>query len=55
MESKGKTILMMAIDGVAEIMFILDNKANLRPEARSVIRYLRNELKLNCLILSGDS
>ena len=46
---------MMAIDGVAEIMFILDNKANLRPEARSVIRYLRNELKLNCIILSGDS
>lgn len=46
---------MMAIDGVAEVMMVLDNKANLRPEARQVIRYLRDELKLNCYILSGDS
>lgn len=34
LESNGKTVIMMAIDKVPEIILCLDNKSNLRPEAK---------------------
>ena len=38
--NRGKTILLFAVQGILEIVIRLDNKTNLRPEARSVIRHL---------------
>ena len=46
---------MLAIDKNPEIMISLDNKPNLRPEAKQVVRFLRNNLKKNVYILSGDA
>lgn len=45
LESRGKTVIMMTIDRVPEVVLCLDNKTNLRPEAKSVITYLREKLK----------
>lgn len=41
MERKGKTVIIMTIDEIPEIILCLDNKTNLRPEAKAVITYLR--------------
>ena len=32
----------------------MDNKSNLRPEAKDVVNYLKQILKLDLYILSGD-
>jgi len=55
LEARGKTVIMMAVDKVPEVVLCLDNKANLRPEAKAVITYLREKLKKSVYILSGDS
>lgn len=45
----------MTIDDIPEIILCLDNKTNLRPEAKAVITYLRENLNKTVYILSGDS
>ncbi|CAD8196301.1 unnamed protein product [Paramecium octaurelia] len=55
LERKGKTVILMTIDGIPEVILCLDNKTNLRPEAKAVITYLRENLNKTVYILSGDS
>lgn len=55
LEGRGKTVIMMTIDRVPEVVLCLDNKTNLRPEAKAVVTYLRENLKKQVYILSGDS
>ncbi|CAD8173001.1 unnamed protein product [Paramecium pentaurelia] len=55
LEGRGKTVIIMAIDNIPEVVVCLDNKTNLRPEAKAVIQYLRQKLKKQVYILSGDS
>lgn len=45
----------MTIDNIPEVILCLDNKTNLRPEAKAVITYLREKLNKTVYILSGDS
>lgn len=37
LEGRGKTVIIMAIDNIPEVVVCLDNKTNLRPEAKAVI------------------
>ena len=39
-EEQGQTILLMALSGKIVLYIQLDNKSNLRPEARQVVKYL---------------
>ncbi|CAD8121000.1 unnamed protein product [Paramecium sonneborni] len=55
LERKGKTVIIMTIDSIPEVILCLDNKTNLRPEAKAVITYLREKLNKTVYILSGDS
>ncbi|KAM3127424.1 hypothetical protein pb186bvf_020457 [Paramecium bursaria] len=51
----GQTTILLAIDNNLEALISIDNKPNLRPEAKQVIQYLRQKLRKIVYIISGDS
>ena len=51
---KGRTCLYLALDQQIVFLILLDNTANLRPEAYEVVHYLQHELGKKVFILSGD-
>ena len=55
LEMEGKTVICLAVDEVPRLLISLEETHVAKPEARALVTYLKNVLKLKVGMITGDN
>ena len=55
LESSGKTVICLAVNGIPRLLISLEEKHLTKDEAKHVLNYMRNVMKLKVMMITGDN